>query len=126
MVGGRILIVSDNPELRAALQDSVTRAGLLAEFSTVSALWQRPALPESLRGVVLDTTEGTLAERAHILAFATLCASLPVLVIIAAGDVPTAVQAIRNGAREVLQKPKPPSVIVERILALCPIENREP
>jgi len=94
------------------------------EITCMYTFWHGNPVSESVRGIVLDTTKGTLADPENISEFADLCSSLPVLVLTAAGDVPTAVQAIRYGAREVIQKPVQLSRVLEQILKIVAVDSQ--
>jgi two-component system response regulator FixJ len=105
MACNTIVIVSAYPEVRHRLSELVASAGLGAR--TVSSLenWLEATEPETDGCLVLDAGVGELLEPGRLASFASVCARIPVVVLIDRGDVPTAVRAIKHGAAEVLQKP---------------------
>jgi FixJ family two-component response regulator len=66
----------------------------------------------------LDVAEGDLVASDQIAMFAGVCSTHRVLVLVSSADVATAVQAIRHGAAEVIQKPFEHCSILERIKQL--------
>ena len=120
MVCAGILIVSDSQEMQSFLQESVESLGLTAEISHSLGSRRLSTMPEFFYCAILDTVEGALASPDCVSEFAAVCSALPVVVLTVGGDVPTAVQAIRHGAREVIQKPIRPSRFIECISRLVP------
>ncbi len=51
-------------------------------------------------------------------------ATLPIIVFTGHGDVPTSVRAMKAGAFDFLQKPVPPSVLLERVGAALDLDRR--
>lgn len=51
-------------------------------------------------------------------------ATLPIIVFTGHGDVPTSVRAMKAGAFDFLQKPVPPSVLLERVGAALALDRR--
>ena len=49
---------------------------------------------------------------------------LPIIVLTGHGDVPSSVRAMKAGAFDFLQKPPPPAVLIERILAAIEADRR--
>ena len=110
-----VVIVSGYPETRASLEALVIRDGLDARTADSLEGWLSKARRELEYCLVLDTSEGDLRGPERIALLAVVCSSRPVLVLTEAGDVPTAVQAIRQGAVDVVQKPVDYLAVLERI-----------
>ncbi len=51
-------------------------------------------------------------------------ATLPIIVLTGHGNVPTSVRALKAGALDFLQKPTPPKVLLERVLAAIDIDRQ--
>lgn len=123
MVCNTVVIVSSYPEMLASLGALVTGDGLAVRTADSLDVWLPRAKTELDYCLVLDTSEGDFFRPERIALLAVVCSSHPVLVLTEAGDVPTAVQAIRQGAADVLQKPvDSPFVLtrIKRLLATTP------
>jgi len=68
--------------------------------------------------VVLDMRLGDMSGLAVLAALSRRGNALPVIVLTAYGDIPTTVQAMREGAHDFLTKSEPPATLVARIRAL--------
>ena len=121
MVCHTVVIVSGHPETRSSLEALVTRAGFDARTADSLEAWLPDAKTARGHCLVLDTVRGDLAGPERLALLAVVCSSRPVLVLTDAGDVPTAVQAIRQGAVDVMQKPVDHLVVLERIRRLLPM-----
>lgn len=115
MLCNTVVIVSGCPETRSSLESLVTRAGFDAITADSLEVGLREAKTERGYCLVLDTSRGDLVGPERSALLAVVCASRPVLVLTDAGDVPTAVQAIRQGAADVMQKPVDYPVVLEKI-----------
>lgn len=124
-----VLIVDDDPSMRAALRQWIRLAGFeTQEVATVDQALGR--LSSSHEGcvvsdVMLDGEDGmTLLRRVK-----DLDADLPVVLITGHGDVPMAVEAIRAGAYDFVEKPFDPDLIADVVRRACDkrtlvLENR--
>ncbi|MCK7610619.1 sigma-54-dependent transcriptional regulator [Roseibium sediminicola] len=124
-----VLIVDDDPSMRAALRQWIRLAGFeTQEVATVDQALVR--LSSSYEGcvvsdVMLDGEDGmTLLRRVK-----DLDADLPVVLITGHGDVPMAVEAIRAGAYDFVEKPFDPDLIADVVRRACDkrtlvLENR--
>ena len=116
MARKKVVIVSHRPNMRASLEALVRDAGLDVESADSLALWLASGTrPVPACCVLLDTAEDDLITSDQIALFEGVCATHRVIVLAYFGDVPTAVQAIRHGAVEVIQKPFDHVSILERI-----------
>ncbi|SDT23096.1 sigma-54-dependent transcriptional regulator [Pseudomonas oryzae] len=125
-----VLLVDDDPHLRQALAQTLDLAGLRVE-ARGDARGLAAALPADWPGVVVSDIrmpgiDGLqLLEQLH-----GRDAELPVILITGHGDVPLAVQAMRAGAWDFLEKPFPSDTLldgVRRGLAMrrLVLENRQ-
>jgi len=115
MTCNRIVIISDSPDMRASLGTLVARAGLDAEVVNSLEAWLPTANLECAHCLVLDTAVGDLQHPVRVVMFREACAIHAVIVLTHSGDIPTAVQAIRQGAADVIQKPVNQSEFLERV-----------
>lgn len=100
-----VFIVDDDEDVREALTELVESVGLKAEvFASAQAFLDRYD-PERPGCLVLDIRMPGLSGLALQQELKRRGSSLPIVMITAYGDVPTAVQAIKDGALEFLQKP---------------------
>jgi FixJ family two-component response regulator len=117
MASKRVFIVSKDPAVRDSISELLASANLPAETLSSMEAWVDAAGPDPRGCLVLDTGTGELDDPARLARFASACARLPVLVLTDRGDVPMAVQAIKRGATDVLQKPFRGEYLLERIKA---------
>ncbi len=117
----QVVLIDDDPHLRQALSQTLDLAGLkilsLADANGVAALIERDwpgVIVSDIRMPGIDGLE--LLQQLH-----AQDAELPVLLITGHGDVPLAVQAMRAGAYDFLEKPFASDALldsVRRALAL--------
>ncbi|MEO9528170.1 sigma-54 dependent transcriptional regulator [Roseibium sp.] len=114
-----VLIVDDDPSMRAALRQWIRLAGF--ETQEVAAPDQAMArLTRDFAGcvvsdVMLDGEDGLSLLRR----IGELDAGLPVVLITGHGDVPMAVEAMRSGAYDFIEKPFDPEHIAEVVRRAC-------
>ena len=124
-----VLIVDDDPSMRAALRQWIRLAGF--ETHEVATAGQALArLSAEFRGcvvsdVMLDGEDGVSLLRK----IGALDADLPVVLITGHGDVPMAVEAMRAGAYDFVEKPFDPDLIADVVRRACDrralvLENR--
>lgn len=111
----QVILLDDDDHLRTALEQTFELAGLrLQAFASAQGLVQ--ALPTDFNGVVVSDirmpgTDGMqLLQQLH-----ELDAQLPVVLITGHGDIPLAVEAMRLGAYDFLQKPFASEQLLERV-----------
>ena len=114
MADKTVCIVSEDPTVRDSLSKLVAAAGLRVETLPSMEVWFETAAPVP-DCLVLDASVGDLVEPERLAAFAWACARMPVLVLVHRGAVQTAVQALKHGAMDVLQKPLRVEILLERI-----------
>ncbi|HYQ39733.1 MAG TPA: sigma-54 dependent transcriptional regulator [Pseudomonas sp.] len=125
-----VLLIDDDPHLRQALAQTLDLAGLKVEVRG-DARGVAAALPADWPGVVVSDIRMPGLDGLQLLAqLHGRDAELPVLLITGHGDVPLAVQAMRAGAWDFLEKPFPSDTLldsVRRALAMrrLVLENRQ-
>ncbi len=116
MACNTVVIVSNQPEMRASLEALVRDAGLATVSANSLEQWLASGTqPAPACWMLWDSAEGDLATPNQIAMLAGICATHRVMVLAHSGDVPTAVQAIRQGAVDVIQKPFEQHSLLERI-----------
>ena len=110
-----VFIVSGDAEVRDALTILVTGAGLHPRALPALDAWIEVTGPEVRGCLVLDAGMNELAGPERLARFASVCARIPVVVLIGRGDITTAVHAVREGAVHVLQKPCRNGTLLEYI-----------
>ncbi len=124
-----VVLLDDDEHLRTALEQTFDLAGLKVQTSA-SAEGLLDALPKEWAGVVVSDIRMPGIDGVQLLEqLAAYDAQLPVLLITGHGDVPLAVQAMRAGAYDFLQKPFASDLLldsVRRALAVrqLVLENR--
>ena len=110
-----VLIVSSDESVRQSLKAMTESAGLRATvFSSLQALLETEA-PESRACLVFQSENYELDNPAQQKRLSAACARHPGIVIIERGYVATAVQALKAGIGDVVQKPYRDKELLERI-----------
>jgi FixJ family two-component response regulator len=105
MTGPIVFIVSEDAPVRQSVKALVESAGLqVAVFPTLQALLDRQQ-PESRGCLVFYPRNDTLGDPAQQARLAAACAGRPGILILERGNVPMAVQALKAGITDVVQKP---------------------
>ncbi|WP_028238611.1 sigma-54-dependent transcriptional regulator [Stutzerimonas azotifigens] len=125
----QVVLVDDDPHLRQALSQTLDLAGLkvvaLADARTLA-----DQLPADWPGVVVSDIRMPGVDGLELLRrLQERDTELPVLLITGHGDVPLAVEAMRSGAYDFLEKPFPSEALLERVrralsLRRLVLENR--
>ena len=119
--GIEVVLIDDDPHLRQALSQTLDLAGLKV-LSLPQAQGVAATLPRDWPGVVVSDIRMPGIDGLQLLGeLHAQDAELPVLLITGHGDVPLAVQAMRAGAYDFLEKPFPSDHLldsVRRALAL--------
>ncbi len=111
----RVILLDDDEHLRTALAQTFDLAGLPVQ-TLASADGLLEALPADWNGVVVSDIRMPGTDGMQLLQqLAGLDAQLPVLLITGHGDVPLAVEAMRSGAYDFLQKPFASEQLLERV-----------
>jgi FixJ family two-component response regulator len=110
-----VLIVSPDGLVRQSLKALVESAGLrAAAFPTLQALLEAEA-PQSRACLVFQPENNTLDDPGEQKRLIAACASQPGIVIIERGNVSKAVQALKSGIGDVVQKPYRDKELLEHI-----------
>ncbi|MCB1855284.1 MAG: hypothetical protein H6988_01670 [Pseudomonadales bacterium] len=115
MVRNKVFIISDYTDRRAALVELVTGAGLDAAAVDSWEGWSGADQVLPAGCLVLSVAAGGLTCPERIALCKAMCTSYPVLVLTEVGDVPTAVEAMRQGAFHVMQVGQGQYGILQRI-----------
>ena len=118
MACNTVFIISDEPAIRDALTELVVAAGLHAVTLSSLKTCLQALNTEPHSCLVLDGDIDSQPGSDRQANFASVCAKIPVLVLTDRGDISTAVNAIRLGAMDVVQKPLQHKSILERIKCL--------
>jgi len=111
-----VFIVSEDVQVRQSVKALVESAGLhAATFPTLQALLDADE-PESRGCLVFHPQNNTLGDPAQQARLAAVCAPRPGILITGRGNVSTAVQALKAGIRDVVQKPYRDRDLLEQIL----------
>jgi two-component system, LuxR family, response regulator FixJ len=112
-----VFVVDDNVGVRTSLRALLESAGLAVETYASGEEFLGAVDPERAGCLVLDVRlrhgsgldlQDELRRRKAL---------LPIIVLTGHGNVPTSVRALKAGAIDFLQKPVPPTVLLERIRA---------
>jgi two-component system response regulator FixJ len=115
MANTRVFVVSGDPAIRDSLSELIASAGLRAETFSSFEAWLDSA-QSSWRGcLLLDARTWDVAGPERLARLTASGISLPVLLLVDRGDVPTAVRAIKDGVADVLEKPLRDGHLLERI-----------
>lgn len=112
-----VFVVDDDAAVRDSIRELVESVGQKAECYASAAAFLETLKPERPGCLVLDVRMAamsglTLQQKLNSLGF-----SIPVIVITGHGDVPMAVQAMRNGAVDFIQKPYRDQFLLDSINA---------
>jgi FixJ family two-component response regulator len=122
--GATVFVVDDNVGVRKSVRALLESAGLSVETYASGEDFLAAYDPARAGCLVLDVRlrhasgldlQDELRRRKAV---------LPVIVLTGHGNVPTSVRALKAGAIDFLQKPVPPSVLLERIRAALEIDRQ--
>jgi len=120
----RVFVVDDDQALRTMLVETLTAAGLVTHAYASADEFMADFDPRVTGCLVLDLNmPGTSGlELQHWLG--PRGGHIPIIFLTGSADVPTAVEAMRAGAVDCLQKPVDPEVLLQRIGAALELEQR--
>jgi two-component system response regulator FixJ len=110
-----VAIVDDDDSVRHATAGLLRRAGHRVESYTDGTEFLASDLPPDLGVILLDMRMPGMDGLGVMRALRERESSVPVLVLTGHGDVPMAVEAMRLGAVDFLEKPYPPAALMEAI-----------
>lgn len=119
-----VFVIDDDEGVRRSLESLGKAAGLLVEGFADGSEFLVASGPDRPGCLVLDVrlreSNGVdLIEELHKRGY-----QLPIIVITAYGDVPTAARAFRGGALDFMEKPVSPRKLIERIREALEIDRR--
>lgn len=118
-----VVLLDDDEHLRTALEQTFDLAGLKVQTSA-SAEGLLDALPKEWAGVVVSDIRMPGIDGVQLLEqLVKYDAQLPVLLITGHGDVPLAVQAMRAGAYDFLQKPFASDLLLDSVRRALAVRN---
>ena len=126
----KVLIVEDDPDVRLGCEQALHLEGLQTE-AVDSAEAARRRIGKDFRGIVVsDIRLPRMDGMSFLREITTLDPELPVVLITGHGDISMAVQAMKDGAQDFIQKPFPPEYLVEVVRRALEkrkliLENRE-
>lgn len=113
----KVFVVDDDAELRDALAFLLRSRGVeAAGFESAEAFLE--AFHPGLRGCVLtDVRMGAMSGLELFARLADLGSQLPCIVLTGHGDVPMAVEALKMGARDFIEKPFDGNLLVDKLIS---------
>ncbi len=109
----KVLIIEDDPDVRLGCEQALQLEGFVTE-GVASAEEGKRRLSKDFRGIVVsDIRLPRMDGMALLLEILAIDPELPVVLITGHGDISTAVQAMKNGAHDFIQKPFAPEYFVE-------------
>lgn len=110
-----VFIVDDDAGVRDSIQELVESVGLCAECFASGQTFLDAYQPERPGCLVLDVRMAGMSGLALQKKLVELEAKIPVIVLTGHGDVPMAVQALRSGASDFIQKPYRDQLLLDSI-----------
>lgn len=114
-----IAIVDDDDAVRHSTAGLLQRAGHRVDSFTGGSEFLASDLPGKLDCVLLDMRMPGVDGLGVMRALVEREIPLPILVLTGHGDVPMAVEAMRLGAVDFLEKPYPPAALFDAIMRAC-------
>ena len=109
----KVLIIEDDPDVRLGCEQALQLEGIPTE-SVASAEEARRLLGTDFRGVIVsDIRLPRMDGMSFLREVLAVDPELPVVLITGHGDISMAVQAMKDGAYDFIQKPFPPDYLVE-------------
>jgi len=112
-----VFVVDDDAAVRDSIQELVESVGLQAEGYDSALAFLDAFRPQAPGCLVLDVRMAEMSGLVLQERLNELGARLPVIVLTGHGDVPMAVQAMRNGAMDFIQKPYREQALLDSINA---------
>lgn len=114
-----VALLDDDDAVRSSTAGLLRRAGHLVESYTGGAEFLASDLPNNLGCILLDMRMPGMDGLSVMRALKERGSTHPILVLTGHGDVPMAVEAMRLGAVDFLEKPYPPKDLLEAIARAC-------
>lgn len=121
-----VYVVDDDKAVLESIVWLLASAGITSVETFSSGEAFLAALPSDARGcVILDVAMPGLSGLDLLDRHVPKRITLPVIVLTGHGDVPSAVRAVKAGARTMLEKPLPPRELIEHVRAALVDDDRE-
>jgi RNA polymerase sigma factor (sigma-70 family) len=117
-----VFIVDDDDAVRDSIQELVESVGLQAEGYDSALAFLEAFRPQRPGCLVLDVRMAEMSGLVLQARLNELEARIPVIVLTGHGDVPMAVQALRNGAVDFIQKPYREQALLDSINAALALD----
>jgi two-component system response regulator FixJ len=114
-----VAIVDDDDAVRQSTAGLLRRSGHIVHSYTSGSEFLASELPAHLGCILLDMRMPGLDGLAVMRALQEREMASPVIVLTGHGDVPMAVEAMRLGAFDFLEKPYPPTDLIDSIIRAC-------
>lgn len=109
----KVIIIEDDPDVRLGCEQALLLEGIITE-GVSSAEEGKRRISKDFRGVIVsDIRLPGMDGMTFLLEIQAIDPELPVVMITGHGDISTAVQAMKNGAHDFIQKPFSPEYFVE-------------
>ena len=110
-----VFVVDDDPSVLDAVQLLLRSVGLPARGFSSAGEFLEALDPEVPGCLILDLRMPGMSGRELQKRLLELGATLPIIFVTAHGDVPTAVDAVKDGAVDFIQKPFPEEKLLEKV-----------
>ncbi len=119
-----VFVVDDNAAVRKSLRALLESAGLAVEAYATAEEFLVAYDPERPGCLVLDVRlrQGSGLDLQDELRRRN--ATLPIIILTGHGNVQTSVRALKGGAIDFLQKPTPPNLLLERVVAAIALDRQ--
>jgi two-component system response regulator FixJ len=114
-----VAVVDDDDAVRLSTAGLLRRAGHRVASFTSGSEFLASDLPKKLSCVLLDMRMPGMDGLAVMRALLDRGVAIPILVLTGHGDVPLAVEAMKLGAVDFLEKPYPPADLLDAIHRIC-------
>lgn len=114
-----VAVVDDDDAVRQSTAGLLKRAGYRVESYTGGGEFLASDLPKDLSCILLDIRMPGIDGIAVMRALRERKFDVPILVLTGHGDIPLAVEAMRLGAIDFLEKPYPPAGLLDAIRHAC-------
>ncbi|MDC8758096.1 sigma-54-dependent transcriptional regulator [Janthinobacterium fluminis] len=114
--GLKVLLIEDDPTVRAGSEQALQLAGLEVQAFHSAELAYKLLAPDFPGIIVTDVRLPGMSGLELLQAVKALDANLPVILVTGHGDITMAVQAMRNGAYDFIEKPYSSEQLVDVIL----------
>jgi len=114
-----VAIVDDDDAVRQSTAGLLMRAGHRVDSYTDGTEFLASDLPKGLGCILLDMRMPGMDGLSVMRALRERGVAVPILVLTGHGDIPLAVEAMRLGAVDFLEKPYPPGELIDAIRRAC-------